>query len=240
MLGVPVDDVTMEETLDVIDAMIATRRVHQHVVVNVSKVVQASRDPGIRAILDSCDLVNVDGQPVIWASRLLGHGLRERVPGVDLMQHLIARAAVRGYGVFLLGARGDVVTAVERRIRREHPGLHIAGARHGYWEPADEAGIADAVAASGADILFLAIGSPAKEQFLARWKDSMSIPLVMGVGGSFDVYAGRTKRAPGWMQRAGLEWLYRVLQEPRRLWYRYLSDAPQFAWLVVRARMQGD
>ena len=234
LLGVPVDDLTMVETLDAIDALVASRTVHQHVVVNVSKVVQAAQDPSLAAVLDACDVVNADGQPILWAARLLGTPLRERVTGVDLMTRLIERAGASGHRLYLLGAREEVVAAVAERIRREQPDVVIAGWRNGYWAPSDEPAVVEAIAATRPDILFVAIGSPTKERFLARWKDHIGAPFVMGVGGSFDVYAGRVQRAPGWMRRVGLEWLFRVIQEPRRMWRRYLGDAPRFAWLVVR------
>ena len=234
LLGLPVDDLTMAETLDRVDEMIAAGGVHQHVVVNVSKTVQAAKDPEIRAIIAACDLVNVDGQPIIWASRLLGRPLRERVTGIDLMARLLERAEREGHRVYFLGARPAVVEAVAERARREHPRLVIAGARDGYWTPEEEPAVAALVAEARPDILFVALGSPAKERFLAAWKDVIGAGFVMGVGGSFDVYSGLIRRAPRWMQRFGLEWLYRVSQEPRRLWRRYLGDAPRFAWLVLR------
>jgi N-acetylglucosaminyldiphosphoundecaprenol N-acetyl-beta-D-mannosaminyltransferase len=234
LFGVPIDDLTLGETLDRVDELIASGGVHQHVAVNVSKAVQASRDPEIARIIAACDIVGVDGQPIVWASRLVGRPLRDRVPGVDLMFALIARAAERGHRVYFLGARPDVVERVVARARREHPGLVVAGHRDGYWQPQDEAAVVDGIAESAPDILFVAIGSPAKERFLATWKEPIGAGFVMGVGGSFDVYAGVVRRAPPWVQRLGLEWVYRVFQEPRRLWRRYAGDAPAFAILVVR------
>jgi N-acetylglucosaminyldiphosphoundecaprenol N-acetyl-beta-D-mannosaminyltransferase len=235
VLDLPVDDLTMEETLDAIDRFIAVGGVHQHVVVNVSKVVQASHDLELRSVIAACDLINADGQPILWAARLLGTPLRERVTGVDLMGRLIERAADRGHRLYLLGARPEVVAAVATRIRAEAPGAVVAGWRDGYWSPEEEADVVSAIAAARPDILFVAFGSPAKERFLARWKDTIGAPFVMGVGGSFDVYAGRVKRAPAWMRRFGLEWLFRVSQEPGRMWRRYAGDASRFAWLVLRA-----
>jgi N-acetylglucosaminyldiphosphoundecaprenol N-acetyl-beta-D-mannosaminyltransferase len=234
LFGLPIDDLTLAETLDRVDGLIARGGVHQHVAINVSKVVQANRDPDLAAIIAACDIVGVDGQPIIWASRLLGRPLRARVPGVDLMYALIARAEERGHRVYFLGARPHVVDAVVARATREHPGLVVAGHRDGYWPPEEEPAVVAAIAATAPDLLFLAIGSPAKERFLASWKETIGAGFVMGVGGSFDVYAGLVKRAPHWLQRIGLEWAYRVLQEPRRLWLRYARDAPAFAMLVGR------
>lgn len=240
LLGVPVDDLTMTETLDAIDDLIAQGSVHQHVVVNVSKVVQASRDPDLAEVIGACAIVNADGQPILWAARLLGTRLRERVAGVDLMVRLIERAEERGHRLYFLGARRDVVEAVVARVEAEHPRVTLAGHRDGYWSPDEEGAIVAAIAATGPDIVFVAIGSPMKERFLARWKDVIGAPFVMGVGGSFDVYAGRVQRAPRWMRRIGLEWLFRIGQEPRRMWRRYLGDAPRFALLVARARLRRD
>ncbi len=237
MFELPIDDLTMDETLDTVDRMISSGRVHQHVVVNVSKVVQADRDPALRAIIENCDIVNADGQPIVWASRWLGTPLRERVAGVDLMGRLIERAAGRGYRLYLLGGRAAVVAAVADRIGREHPEVAIAGWHDGYWSSEQEPEIVDAIRAVRPDILFVAIPSPFKENFLARWKDHIAAPFVMGVGGSFDVYAGLTRRAPQWVQRAGLEWLYRVWQEPRRMWRRYAGDAPHFARMLLTAKL---
>lgn len=235
MMGLPVDDLTMDETLVAVDDCIEQGSVHQHVVINVAKVVQAHRDPDMRALIAACHIINADGQPIVWASRLLGTPLRERVAGVDLMERLIERAAARGYRVYLLGARADVVRAVAERIAREHPEAVIAGWRDGYWTPEEEPAVVAAIAASRPQILFVAISSPAKERFLARWKDTIGAPFVMGVGGSFDVYAGKVRRAPNWMRRVGLEWFFRVTQEPGRMWRRYAGDAPRFAWILVRA-----
>jgi N-acetylglucosaminyldiphosphoundecaprenol N-acetyl-beta-D-mannosaminyltransferase len=144
-----------------------------------------------------------------------------------------------GWRVFLLGARAEVVAAVADTYRRRYPALVIAGWRDGYWQgEAEEALVAEQVRASGADLLFVAIGSPMKEQFLGRWQATMRIPFAMGVGGSFDVAVGRVKRAPRWMQRAGLEWFYRFLQEPRRMFHRYFIEDMAFVWLLIKEAAQ--
>ena len=234
MMGCLIDNLTMEETLQRVAAFIRAGTPHQHVVVNVDKLVKASRAPELRRIINACDLVNADGMPVVWAARLLGMPLKERVAGIDLFEALMQRAAARGWRVFLLGAREDVVARVRATYEQKYRGLVIAGHRHGYWSAAEEAGVAAQVAASGADLLFVAIPSPKKEQFLARYQASMQVPFAMGVGGSFDVAAGLVRRAPRWMQRAGLEWFYRFLQEPRRMFRRYFIDDPAFLWLFLK------
>jgi exopolysaccharide biosynthesis WecB/TagA/CpsF family protein len=239
VFGLTIDALTMDQTLEAVDRLIAEGGVHQHVVVNVAKVVQAERDPQFRAIVNACDLISADGQPIVWVSRLLGDSLPERVTGIDLMIRLFERAEQRGHSVYLLGARPPVVSAVVDRLRREHPDLRIAGSRDGYWTAGDEQAIVEEIAASRPTILFLGIPSPAKEQFVARWKQAIGAPFVMGVGGSFDVYGGFVRRAPRWMQRASLEWLFRVAQEPGRMWRRYVHDGPQFVWLFVRRLAKG-
>lgn len=235
VLGCAVDNLSMAETLDRVGELIASGRPHQHVVINADKVVKAARDPELARIIERCDLVNADGMPVVWASRLLGQPLKERVTGVDLFFELLARAEQRGWRVYFLGAREAVVAEVVRRAQQRHPGLQVAGWRDGYWNAAGEGIVVDEIAATRADILFVAIPSPRKEEFLARHQARMRVPFAMGVGGTFDVAAGHVRRAPVWMQRSGLEWFYRFLQEPRRMFRRYFVDDIGFFWLLARA-----
>ena len=235
LMGCRIDNLSMEETLVRIEEFIRSGKPHQHVVVNVDKLVKASRDPELRRIVNECALVNADGMPVVWASRLLGKPLKERVAGIDLFEALMRRAGEKGWRVFLLGAREEVVAAVAETYRQRYPQLAIAGWRNGYWKgELEEAQVAEQVRASGADLLFVAISSPKKEQFLGRWQAEMKIPFAMGVGGTFDVAIGLVKRAPRWMQRAGLEWFYRFLQEPRRMFRRYFIDDMAFIWLFIK------
>ncbi len=235
LFGCNIDNVSMEETLERVEDFVRAGRPHQHVVVNVDKLVKASRDEDLRRIINACDLVNVDGMPVVWASRLLGKPLKERVAGIDLFEALMRRAADKGWRVFLLGARPDVVREVAATYARRYPALVLAGVRDGYWQGKDaEAGVVRQVRDSRADLLFVAISSPRKEQFLGLYQAEMRIPFAMGVGGSFDVAIGRVKRAPAWMQKAGLEWFFRFLQEPRRMFRRYFIDDMAFIWLVVK------
>lgn len=234
MMGCRIDSLSMEETLVRIEEFIRSGQPHQHVVVNVDKLVKASRDPDLRRIINECALVNADGMPVVWAARLLGKPLKERVAGIDLFEALMRRAGEKGWRVFLLGACEEVVAAVADTYRRRYPDLAIAGWRNGYWTVDEEAQVAAQVRASSADLLFVAISSPKKEQFLGRWQAEMRIPFAMGVGGTFDVAIGRVRRAPRWMRRAGLEWFYRFLQEPRRMFRRYFIDDLAFIWLFIK------
>jgi N-acetylglucosaminyldiphosphoundecaprenol N-acetyl-beta-D-mannosaminyltransferase len=234
MMGCQVDNLSMEETLAKIEEFIRSGQPHQHVVINADKLVKASRDPELRRIINECALINVDGMPVVWASRLLGKPLKERVAGVDLFEALMRRAGEKSWRVFLLGAREEVVQAVREIYQRKYPQLPIAGCRNGYWSSQEEAAVAEQIRASRADLLFVAISSPKKEQFLGRWQAAMRVPFAMGVGGTFDVAIGRVKRAPLWMQKSGLEWFYRFLQEPRRMFRRYFIDDMAFIWLLIK------
>ncbi|MDD5489010.1 MAG: WecB/TagA/CpsF family glycosyltransferase, partial [Candidatus Omnitrophica bacterium] len=192
------------------------------------------QDPALMEIISSCDMINADGMSVVWASRLLGKALKERVTGIDLMQRLVERSASRGYALYFLGARKEVVERVVGIYKEKFPDIHIAGYRDGYWREDEEPGLVRDIRDSGAQILFLAISSPRKERFLSRYLAEMNVPFVMGVGGSFDVVAGVTRRAPVWMQKSGLEWFYRFSQEPARMWKRYIPGNMRFIGLVCR------
>ncbi len=234
LMGCEIDNLTMSETLDRIGGFIADGGPHQHVVVNVDKLVEAAHDPQLRRIINECALINCDGMPVVWASRLLGRPLKERVTGVDLFDALMQRAAERGWRVFLLGAEEAIVQEVHRRYAARLPQLQFAGVRNGYWNADEEEAIVEQIAASKADLLFVAISSPKKERFLGQHQARMRVPFAMGVGGTFDVAAGKVRRAPRWMQRAGLEWFFRWLQEPRRMARRYFVDDMAFLPMLWR------
>jgi N-acetylglucosaminyldiphosphoundecaprenol N-acetyl-beta-D-mannosaminyltransferase len=234
VLGCDVDPISMDGAVARIDTAIAERRFYRHADLNGAIVVAMRDDPEMRDSIESADLVVADGQSVVWAARLLGHPLPERVPGIDLMHRTIELAERRGYSIYILGARADVLETAVERLAETHPALGIAGYRDGYFDDAEEDAVADAIRHSGADILLVAIGSPRKEYFLARHGRSLGVPYVMGVGGSIDVVAGVTRRAPVWVQRIGLEWAYRLAQEPRRLFRRYLVTNVRFLALVAR------
>jgi N-acetylglucosaminyldiphosphoundecaprenol N-acetyl-beta-D-mannosaminyltransferase len=191
------------------------------------------RDPRLRQDVLASDLILADGVSVVWASRLIGDPLPERVAGIDLMLAMLRRGAARGYRVYCLGATQDVLDRAVDRMLAEFPGISIVGRRNGYFAADEEEGMARDVAAARPDILFVAMTSPKKENFLRRWSPRMQVPVCHGVGGSFDVLAGKVRRAPLAWQRLGLEWLYRVGQEPRRLWKRYLVTNTAFSAMVL-------
>ncbi len=238
MMGCQIDNLSMEETLQTVEGFIQSGKPHQHVVVNVDKLVKAERDDELRRIINECALINVDGMPVVWASRLLGKPLKERVAGVDLFEALMQRSAGKGWRVFLLGAREEVVSEVKRLYEIKYPGLVVAGYRNGYWSEAEEPGVVAQITAARADLLFVAISSPKKEHFLGQYQGQMKIPFAMGVGGTFDVAVGRVKRAPVWMQKSGLEWFYRFLQEPRRMFRRYFIEDMAFFRLFLKEALR--
>lgn len=234
LFGIPIAALSTEAALDYIDDAIRARRSVQIGVVNAAKIVNMARDAALNASVLSSDIVFADGMAVVWASRVLSRPLPERVAGIDLMSGILARGMSRGYRVYCLGATEDVLQKTIARIECDYPGVVIAGSHHGYFTREDEPRIARLVAEASADVLFVAMTSPKKEQFLARWSAEMGVPVCHGVGGSFDVVAGKVQRAPELWQRLGLEWLYRVKQEPRRLWRRYLVTNVMFCALVVR------
>ncbi|CAM2828634.1 WecB/TagA/CpsF family glycosyltransferase [Janthinobacterium lividum] len=238
MMGCQIDNLTMEETLQKVEGFIQSGHPHQHVVVNVDKLVKAERDAELRRIINDCALINADGMPVVWASRLLGKPLKERVAGVDLFEALMRRSADKQWRVYLLGAREEVVSEVKRLYELKYPGLTVAGYRNGYWSAEEEPGIVAQITEARADLLFVAISSPKKEHFLGQYQGQMKIPFAMGVGGTFDVAVGRVKRAPVWMQKSGLEWFYRFLQEPRRMFRRYFIEDMGFIRLFFKEALR--
>ena len=233
LMGCPIDSLSMDQTIAQIELYLKEKEPRQHVVVNAAKMVEMRNDPGLREIIASCDLINAGGMPVVWASRLLGNPLPCRVTGVDLFQELVRLCSEKGYRPFFFGAREWVVEKVVEEFKQRHPQLNVAGFRNGYYSEDEESDIAEMIRDSKADMLFVGFSSPMKEKFLNRWMAVMQVPFCMGVGGSFDVVAGRTKRAPLWMQKNGLEWCYRIYQEPRRMWKRYAKTNPVFVWMVV-------
>jgi exopolysaccharide biosynthesis WecB/TagA/CpsF family protein len=238
VLGCPVDAVTLDQALSRVDEAVATRTGIQHVAINAAKVVSLQHDADLREAIEGCELITADGQAVVWAAGILGQNLPERVAGIDLMTALLERAPTLGYRVYLLGATEEVVSTVAARILEQHPGIELAGWRDGYFDESEEADVAAAIRDARADILFVALTTPKKEIFLARWRDTLQVPFVMGVGGSFDVIAGKRRRAPRLLQRLGMEWAYRLVQDPRHLLRRYAVGNTVFSWLVARAALR--
>jgi N-acetylglucosaminyldiphosphoundecaprenol N-acetyl-beta-D-mannosaminyltransferase len=237
LFGIPVKAMTMAQTLDLVDGVIQSRESLQIGVINAAKVVNMDKDPELREAVLSSDIILADGAAVVWASRLLRSPLPERVAGIDLMFGMFERGNERGYRVFCLGATEEISSTVAENLARDYPRLILAGRHHGYFTEDQAQAVADQVKASKADILLVAMTSPKKERFLAKWMAHMEVPVCHGVGGSFDVYAGKVERAPERWQKLGLEWLYRVKQEPGRLWKRYLFTNLGFIWMLLKSLM---
>jgi N-acetylglucosaminyldiphosphoundecaprenol N-acetyl-beta-D-mannosaminyltransferase len=236
-LNTIIHKLTMDETLSLITNSIKKNKQIHHVVVNAAKIVALQKDFKLRESVNCCDIINADGQAIVWASKVLNNPLPERVAGIDLMENLVALSYKEGYKIFFLGAKAEVVSKVVSMYSDKYSPDIIAGYRNGYFDKNQEQDIATQISQSGANILFVAISSPKKEIFLNENKSILkNVNFIMGVGGSFDVVSGLVKRAPQWMQKFGLEWLYRLIQEPKRMWRRYLVGNTKFIFLVLKAK----
>jgi N-acetylglucosaminyldiphosphoundecaprenol N-acetyl-beta-D-mannosaminyltransferase len=238
VLGVPLALTDYERTLDWIDAAVAARARAYVCVAAVHTVMACQEDEQLRAAVLGADFTVPDGQPLVWALRAHGHPLRDRVYGPDLMDLACARAARTGQRFYLYGGRNQgALVELARLLRLRHPGLQIVG---GYAPPfrelsdAESDAVAEDIRRSRADVVWVGIGVPKQEKWMARMRDRLDAPVLIGVGAAFDFHAGLVPQAPPLMQRFGLEWLYRLRQEPRRLWKRYLRYNPRFVWSLVR------
>jgi N-acetylglucosaminyldiphosphoundecaprenol N-acetyl-beta-D-mannosaminyltransferase len=225
----------MQETVKLISNRINNKLTTQHTVVNVAKIVNMQRDPALRESVNSSDIINIDGMGLLWGAKLFSNEVTERVSGIDLFYELLKNAEATGQKVFFLGATQKVLGKTIINLKKQYPALKISGAHHGYYTEAEEESVVHQIKVSEADLLFVAMSSPRKENFINRWKEQFDVGFVMGVGGTFDIVSGMTQRAPVWMQKYGLEWLYRVLQEPTRLWRRYLYTNSIYAFMLLRA-----
>lgn len=235
LLGSPFDRVDMQSTIDQCMAWCYGPR-HSHTVItlNAALLCMMRRDEELRTACRSGDLIVADGMPVVWTSRFSRAPLPERVAGVDLTARLLAEGASRGLSAYFLGARPEVVGSLVDYCRRNHPGLHVAGWRHGYFGPDEHGAIVTEIARLVPHMLFVGMPSPFKETWCQRHREALAVPVIMGVGGTFDVLAGYVKRAPRALQVAGLEWSWRLAMEPRKMWKRYLRTNTEFLWLAVQ------
>ena len=237
-LNTVIDNYSSTETLAIVENAIKSKKQIHHTVVNAGKIVAMQSDLQLRHSVNESDLINADGQAVVWASKLLGKPLKERVAGIDLMVNLVDLAYQKKHKVFFFGAKEEIVKTVVEKYSNQYSSDIIAGYRNGYFKKEQEEEIAKEIAESGANMLFVAISSPTKENFLYENKHLLkNVNFIMGVGGSFDVVSGKIKRAPLWMQNSGLEWFYRFAQEPKRMWKRYLVGNTKFILLVLKERM---
>jgi N-acetylglucosaminyldiphosphoundecaprenol N-acetyl-beta-D-mannosaminyltransferase len=235
VLGVRVDDAVYDDLLSAVDDFVADGRPHQIVTLNPEMLVMAKDDPGFGRMLNAADLNVADGAGLMFAARLLGHPLRGLVTGSDGIYRLAAHCADQGYRPFLLGAGPGVAEVVAQELAAQFPGLDVAGVYAGSSSPEELETIVGLLRAAEPDLLLVAYGVPAEETWIAQNRARLAVPVMIGVGGSFDFVAGVTQRAPSWVRRLGLEWLYRLLREPWR-WRRQLA-LPRFVALVVGQKL---
>jgi N-acetylglucosaminyldiphosphoundecaprenol N-acetyl-beta-D-mannosaminyltransferase len=228
----------MSETVDLARSAMQRRKTTLHVAMNVAKLVNMRADPVLAEDVKSADIIGVDGMGILLAAKLSGLPAKERVAGIDLLQELLAICANEGFRPFFLGATSRVVRKACEAVTLTHPSIRFAGMRDGYFAADREKEVVEQIRNSGADCLFIAMPTPRKERFLAAYRDQVRVPFIMGVGGSFDVLAGEVTRAPPLMQKAGLEWLYRIYQEPGRMWWRYFRTNTIFAGMIFLAVIQ--
>lgn len=240
VLGVPIDNLNMEQTLDQMEQFIRVGRSsgksHQVATVNADFAVKAMGDPELRYLLQEADMALADGMPLVWGGRLLGVSLAERVAGSDLIPRLAERSAEKGYSFYLLGAAPGVAASAAEVLQERYPGLNIVGVKSPPYSSVLEMdpAIVEDIKAANPDILLVAFGNPKQEKWIGMYREALSVPVMIGVGATLDFIAGYRKRAPKWMQSVGLEWFYRLIQEPRRLWRRYFVDLLAFSTFFVR------
>lgn len=231
------DNLSLNETIDRIISIIDSGRKCHHVVLNASKIVLMKKDIYLANIINSCDLINADGVAILVASMLFGNKIKERITGIDLMSRLLDVSEIKGYRIYLLGAEEVVISSVVKEIKKKYKELEIVGYRNGFFRDDEELSIVNEINNSKPHILFVGISSPKKEYFLYKYKDKLNVPFCMGVGGSFDIFAGKYKRAPNWMQKIGFEWVYRFVQEPRRMFKRYFFGNFLFLFYVLKFKL---
>jgi N-acetylglucosaminyldiphosphoundecaprenol N-acetyl-beta-D-mannosaminyltransferase len=215
--------------------IVKSREPALHVCVNAAKLVAIRDDERLHEIVTACDLISADGQAVVWASRALGQPLPSRVAGIDLMTALFERGKTLGWRVFFLGASADVLERALAQISERYPGLIVCGSHHGYFDTNDCDHVCEEIRGARPDVLFVAMSTPKKEYWMAQHALTLDVPLIMGVGGSLEIIAGRVRRAPQLLQRLGLEWAFRLAQEPRRLARRYAVTNTRFLLYLTQA-----
>jgi N-acetylglucosaminyldiphosphoundecaprenol N-acetyl-beta-D-mannosaminyltransferase len=236
VLGVRVSAINMEIAVRTIEDWIVRREAHYVCVTGVHGVMECYRDKSLRYIHNAAGLVTPDGMPLVWLSRLMGFRHVERVYGPDLMLTVCDRSAKQGYRQFFYGGASGVPEKLATRLQSRFPGLQICGIYSPPFRPlspAEDKAVVEHINAANPDVLWVGMSTPKQERWMAEHVRRLSSPVLIGVGAAFDFHAGLKKQAPRWIQRGGLEWLFRLLMEPRRLWRRYLLNNPKFLWLVL-------
>ena len=235
VMGVRFDNLTMDETLEKAKQLLAGDRAAYVVTPNAEIVYEAMHDADLCRLLNGADLVLPDGAGVVLASKILKTPLKEKVAGVDFADNLLELLAKTRGSAYLLGSKPGVAELAAEKMRQKHPGLSIAGMADGYFK--DEAAVVEAINAAKPDFLFVCLGAPKQEKFMVNHRDELQVKLMAGLGGSLDSFAGTVKRAPKWMIKLSLEWLYRLIKEPKR--FKRMLRLPKFLWAVCLKRIGG-
>ena len=236
ILGITIDPLTMKETVDAVEQYVLKKHPLHLMGVNADKINQCHEDEKIKKIVNESGIINADGASVVLASKFLGAPVPERVAGIDLMQNLLELSNKKGYSVYFFGAKEEILQDMLKAFKQRYPDLDVVGYRNGYFLPEDEEKIQEDIKDKKPDFVFVGITSPKKEYIIQSFMDNGINAVFMGVGGSFDVLSGHIKRAPLWMQKLNLEWLFRVANEPRRLFKRYFVGNISFIRKVLRAK----
>jgi N-acetylglucosaminyldiphosphoundecaprenol N-acetyl-beta-D-mannosaminyltransferase len=237
ILGSRIDPLTSEEALKQIDIFLRSSVPHHVITGNTLMLLAAQEDPALKRIMDEAALVVPESSGILWASRVMKAPLREFTPGIDLMLAICRMASERGHPAYLLGASPGVAEAAGHLLQERFPGFVLVGTHHGYFKPEDESAVLEKIRNAKPSLLFVGMGMPAQEKWIAAHLQTLGVPVVMGVGGSFDVLSGKLRRAPTLLRRAGIEWLYRLTQEPWR--WRRIAQLPVFAWKVFKEKRTG-
>lgn len=235
IMGLQFDNITMVEAMDAAKALLQGEHAARVVTPNAEIAYEALHDENTRTILNSAELMLPDGAGVVLASKILKTPLKQKVAGVDFADGLLGVLETTGQSLYLLGSKPGVGELAAQKMMQKHPRLRIAGIADGYFQ--DEAPVIDKINASGADVLFVCLGAPKQEQFMARHQKALHVKLMAGLGGTLDSFAGTVKRAPKWMIRLNLEWLYRLIKEPKR--FKRMLRLPKYLWAVVCKRIRG-
>ena len=239
ILNTTIDVLDMKETIELVEQYVKTKTPLHLIGVNADKINELNNNARLKMIVNSCGVINADGASVVLASKYLNKRLPERVAGIDLMMHLIRLSDIKGYSVYLLGAKQEVIIKTAEKLKKDFPNLNIVGIRNGYFKENDWPLISNELKECKPDFTFVGITSPLKEYLVEYLQSDGNNGVFMGVGGSFDVISGKIPRAPMWMQKANLEWLFRVMQEPRRLFKRYFFGNIKFITNIVIEKFRG-
>lgn len=238
ILNTTIDVLTMKETIDLVEKYITTKTPLHLMGVNADKINEVNANKLMSEIVNKCGVINADGASVVLASKYLKKPLPERVAGIDLMMNLVELADQKSYKIFLLGAKEEVVKKTKEKLIQKYPKLNIVGIRNGYFKEADWKMVSEQIEKTKPDLVFVGITSPIKEYLIEYLQNKGHKEVFMGVGGSFDVISGNIPRAPLWMQKMNLEWLFRMLQEPNRLFKRYFVGNTKFINAVIHEKIR--